>query len=131
MRQVLLDNHLLRDLLIGETSPALERVLEEHVPATTNLYLTRLCRSVVSAAGGSLTTGLASELPWLHWIATTAPSAAESDSSLSPAPRQATARKTPSRHGCGRPRHRPAELQDPRHSTGAHPGQLPLTLSRR
>ncbi|HXH56261.1 hypothetical protein [Iamia sp.] len=30
-------------------------MLEDHEPATTNLYLLRLCKSVVSARGGALT----------------------------------------------------------------------------
>ena len=55
MSQTVLDDHLLRDLLSGELSDGLERVLVDHEPATTNLYLVRLCRSVVSAAGGTLT----------------------------------------------------------------------------
>ena len=55
MSQAVLDDHLLRDLLSGELSDGLERVLVDHEPATTNLYLIRLCRSVVSATGGALT----------------------------------------------------------------------------
>ena len=55
MRHAVLDDHLLRDLLVGEATLTLERILEEHAPATTNLYLARLCRSVVRATGGSLT----------------------------------------------------------------------------
>ena len=55
MTRVVLDDHLLRDLLAGEVSGGLARVLAVHEPATTNMYLLRLCRSVVSAAGGSLT----------------------------------------------------------------------------
>jgi hypothetical protein len=52
---VLLDDHLLRDLLSDDRSAGLERLLADHEPATTNLYLTRLCKSVVSARGGRLT----------------------------------------------------------------------------
>ena len=55
MTRVVLDDHLLRDLLAGEVSGKLAQVLTDHEPATTNLYLLRLCRSVVSAAGGALT----------------------------------------------------------------------------
>ena len=55
MTRAVLDDHLLRDLLAGEASDGLEQVLADHEPATTNLYLLRLCRSVVSAAGGALT----------------------------------------------------------------------------
>jgi hypothetical protein len=51
----LLDDHLLRDLLAGDVSTELARVLGSHEPATTNLYLYRLSRSVVSASGGALT----------------------------------------------------------------------------
>lgn len=51
----LLDDHLLRDLLADDPSVDLVRILEKHEPATTNLYLYRLSKSVVSARGGSLT----------------------------------------------------------------------------
>lgn len=55
MTRAVLDDHLLRDLLAGEVSEGLSQLLSDHEPATTNLYLVRLCRSVVSAAGGALT----------------------------------------------------------------------------
>lgn len=55
MTRVVLDDHLLRDLLAGEVSGGLAQVLTDHEPATTNLYLLRLCRSAVSAVGGTLT----------------------------------------------------------------------------
>ena len=55
MNQAVLDDHLLRDLLSGELSDGLAKVLVDQEPATTNLYLVRLRRSVVSAAGGTLT----------------------------------------------------------------------------
>lgn len=55
MRRAVLDDHLLRDLLAGHTGTELARLLTEHEPATTNLYLLRLCKSVASAAGGVLT----------------------------------------------------------------------------
>ena len=55
MTCAVLDDHLLRDLLAGEVSGGLAQVLTNHEPATTNLYLLRLCRSVASAAGGTLT----------------------------------------------------------------------------
>ncbi len=51
----LLDDHLLRDLLADDLSTELAEILGEHEPATTNLYLYRLSRSVVSARGGALT----------------------------------------------------------------------------
>lgn len=53
--RAILDDHLLRDLLADDRSDELSQVLEDHDPATTNLYLLRLCRSVVSARGGALT----------------------------------------------------------------------------
>lgn len=55
MTRALLDDHLLRDLLADDLSKALGRLLADHEPATTNLYLYRLSRSVVSAPGGALT----------------------------------------------------------------------------
>lgn len=55
MTRALLDDHLLRDLLAGDLSDALEDLLHHHEPATTNLYLYRLAGSVVSARGGRLT----------------------------------------------------------------------------
>jgi hypothetical protein len=59
--RVVLDDHLVRDLLADEASGDLVELLADHEPATTNLYLYRLCRSVVSAAGGALTGGWAAE----------------------------------------------------------------------
>lgn len=55
MTRAVLDDHLLRDLLADDLTRDLQRLLADHEPATTNLYLYRLCRSVVSAAGGALT----------------------------------------------------------------------------
>lgn len=55
MTTALLDDHLLRDLLANDLSDALVRLLHAHEPATTNLYLYRLSKSVVYARGGSLT----------------------------------------------------------------------------
>lgn len=55
MSRAILDDHLLRDLLADDPAPALAEVLADFEPATTNHYLYRLCRSVVSAAGGALT----------------------------------------------------------------------------
>jgi hypothetical protein len=52
---VLLDDHLLRDLLSQDLSVELSQLLGQHQPATTNLYLHRLCKSAVSARGGALT----------------------------------------------------------------------------
>jgi hypothetical protein len=47
--------NLLRDVLADELSASLKRLLTTHNPCTTNLYLLRLCKSVVSARGGELT----------------------------------------------------------------------------
>lgn len=55
MSRALIDDHLLRDLLADDPSPELVHLLSGYEPATTNLFLHRLCRSVVSARGGSLT----------------------------------------------------------------------------
>jgi hypothetical protein len=52
---VLLDDHLLRDVLSDERSDVLLAAMSGSLLATTNLYLHRLCKSVVSARGGSLT----------------------------------------------------------------------------
>jgi hypothetical protein len=62
MTHVVIDDHLLRDLLADTARPALARLLPSHEPATTNLYLARLCKAVVSARGGQLTGALPSEL---------------------------------------------------------------------
>ncbi|MGH9073985.1 MAG: hypothetical protein ACRDZQ_07665 [Acidimicrobiales bacterium] len=51
----LVDDHLLRDLLADALSAHLVRILHDHEPATTNMYLYRLCKSVASARGGTLT----------------------------------------------------------------------------
>ncbi|MDW3219591.1 MAG: hypothetical protein R8F63_13345 [Acidimicrobiales bacterium] len=55
MSHVVLDDHLLRDLLADSPSPGLQRILRMRSPATTNLYYVRLCRSAVAATGGALT----------------------------------------------------------------------------
>ena len=55
MTRAVLDDHLLRDLLADRASSDLESLLATHEPATTNLYLLRLCKSVASATGGALT----------------------------------------------------------------------------
>lgn len=55
MSHVVLDDHLLRDLLADDVGPSLDRMLAAHSVATTNLYLVRLSRSLASAAGGALT----------------------------------------------------------------------------
>lgn len=55
MSKALFDDHLLRDLLADDVGNELAGVLRDHEPATTNLYLFRLSKSVVSARGGTLT----------------------------------------------------------------------------
>ncbi len=55
MTRAVLDDHLLRDLLADDVPLGLGEVLADHQPATTNHYLYRLCRSVVSSRGGTLT----------------------------------------------------------------------------
>ncbi|MEQ8841950.1 MAG: hypothetical protein RIB98_13295 [Acidimicrobiales bacterium] len=61
MSHVVLDDHLLRDLLAATPGPSLRRILRTRSPATTNLYYLRLCRSVVHARGGALTGSWSSE----------------------------------------------------------------------
>jgi hypothetical protein len=53
--RAILDDHLLRDLLADDVPEELDAILAGHEPATTNHYLYRLCKSVVSAVGGALT----------------------------------------------------------------------------
>lgn len=55
MTRLLLDDHLLRDLLADDVGDPLADLLAAHQPATTNLYHVRLCKSTVSARGGRLT----------------------------------------------------------------------------
>lgn len=57
MSRAILDDHLLRDLLADDLPAELAGVLDRYDPATTNLYLYRLSKSVVSARGGALTGG--------------------------------------------------------------------------
>jgi hypothetical protein len=52
---VVLDDHLLRDVLTDEIGPALRRAMRRRTTATTNLYYVRLCRSAQYAHGGKLT----------------------------------------------------------------------------
>jgi hypothetical protein len=59
--QVVLDDHLLRDVLADEQGRRLARLVEQNELATTNLYYVRLCRSVVAARGGALTGGWSGE----------------------------------------------------------------------
>ncbi len=55
MTKAVLDDHLVRDLLADDMSDGLARMMADYEPATTNLFLYRLCKSVVSARGGALT----------------------------------------------------------------------------
>ncbi len=55
MSRAILDDHLLRDFMADDASDELADVLAAHEPATTNLYLYRLSKSVVAARGGALT----------------------------------------------------------------------------
>lgn len=61
MTRALLDDHLLRDFLADEIGDQLANLLQSSAPATTNLYLYRLSKSVVSARGGALTGAWAPE----------------------------------------------------------------------
>lgn len=61
MTRVVVDDYLLRNLLAGKVSDEFSRVMAAYEPATTNLYLLRLCRSVVGASGGKLTGSLSRE----------------------------------------------------------------------
>lgn len=61
MSWVILDDHLLRDLLADDLPAELADVLDRHEPATTNLHLFRLSKSVVSARGRALTGGWTAE----------------------------------------------------------------------
>ena len=61
MSLVVLDDHLLREVLGGEQVGLLGRLAESNDLATTNLYYVRLCKSVVGARGGALTGGWSQE----------------------------------------------------------------------
>lgn len=55
MSHVVLDDHLLRDVLADEQGRRLSRLVNTNDLATTNLYYMRLCKSVVASRGGRLT----------------------------------------------------------------------------
>jgi hypothetical protein len=55
--QVVIDDHLLRDVLAGEKGRLLTWLVDTNELATTNLYYVRLCKSVIAARGGKLTGG--------------------------------------------------------------------------
>ena len=61
MSRAILDDHLLRDLLADDASAGLIDLLGVFAPATTNLYLYLLSRSVAAARGGALTGGWSAE----------------------------------------------------------------------
>lgn len=55
MSYVLLDDHLLGDVLADSADAALRRTIGRRDIATTNLYLFRLARSALAGSGGALT----------------------------------------------------------------------------
>jgi hypothetical protein len=59
--QVVIDDHLLRDVLAGEQGRRLARLVDTNELATTNLYYVRLCKSIIAARGGKLTGGWAAD----------------------------------------------------------------------
>lgn len=61
MSRAIVDDHLLRDLLADDAPAELNDVLSDYEPATTNLYLYRLSKSVASSRGGALTGGWSAE----------------------------------------------------------------------
>ena len=61
MSQVVIDDHLLRDVLAGEQGRRLARLVDTDELATTNHYYVRLCKSVIAARGGKLTGGWAAD----------------------------------------------------------------------
>ena len=61
MSRAILDDHFLRDLLANDVPAALVDLLADYEPATTNLYLYRLSKSVASARGAALTGGWSAE----------------------------------------------------------------------
>ena len=55
MSVVVIDDHLLGDVVGGMVPTALARLARQNVIATTNLYYYRLCRAALVARGGALT----------------------------------------------------------------------------
>ena len=55
MTVVVIDDHLLGDVVGGMAPTALARLLRQNVVSTTNLYYYRLCRAALVARGGALT----------------------------------------------------------------------------
>lgn len=58
MSAVIVDDHLVRDLLTNQAPSALTRHVESATVYTTNLWYLRLCRSVAASTGGRLTHAL-------------------------------------------------------------------------
>jgi hypothetical protein len=55
MSVVVIDDHLLGDVVGGMVPTALATLVRQNVIATTNLYYYRLCRAALVARGGALT----------------------------------------------------------------------------
>jgi hypothetical protein len=55
---VVVDDHLLRDILTDQATPELVAQISDAEVYTTNLWYLRLCRSVAASAGGRLTGAL-------------------------------------------------------------------------
>jgi hypothetical protein len=58
---LVVDDHLLADIIGQTIPPPLARLLRRNSVATTNLYYVRLCRAALSARGGSITSGWSDE----------------------------------------------------------------------
>jgi len=52
---IVLDDHLLGDVIGDTIPPHLARLMKRREVATTNLYYVRLCKAAVSARGGAIT----------------------------------------------------------------------------
>ena len=55
MNVVVVDDHLLADVMGQQIPSLLLRLLRRNSTATTNLYYVRLCRAALSARGGAIT----------------------------------------------------------------------------
>jgi hypothetical protein len=58
---IIVDDHLLGDVIGGTIPRDLGRLLRRHDVATTNLYYFRLCRAALTGRGGALTGGWSTE----------------------------------------------------------------------
>lgn len=54
---MVVDDHLLRDLLVGDLPARLAELVGDGAVATTNLYYTRLCKSAAAARGSGRLVG--------------------------------------------------------------------------